>query len=202
MSHDIPNFSRVELTKATIELPGSSMLLRYLKWRREFVPHGSISLLETPNEVAQNKMFLQGSDKKGRPITVILGARHFQSKGGLEEFKRMMPPGQEKFEYYPERLAKVFLVHAPYIFMAVWEIVYPFIDKNTRKKIVMVPETLMDLSYLYHTGLCNSTSLEEMFLDYSSLPATFLSNIGPLSTLKGLYLAGVDFHGTLPAQGN
>lgn len=66
------------------------MLLRYLKWRREFVPHGSISLLETPNEVAQNKMFLQGSDKKGRPITVILGARHFQSKGGLEEFKRFL----------------------------------------------------------------------------------------------------------------
>ncbi|KAJ6374624.1 hypothetical protein OIU78_030174, partial [Salix suchowensis] len=66
----------------------SCLKSRYLKWRREFVPNGSISLLETPNEVAQNKMFLQGSDKKGRPITVILGARHFQSKGGLEEFKR------------------------------------------------------------------------------------------------------------------
>ncbi|KAG6746251.1 hypothetical protein POTOM_050782 [Populus tomentosa] len=154
----------------------SSMLLRYLKWRREFVPNGSVSLLEMPNEVAQNKMFLQGSDKKGRPITVILGARHVQSKGGLEEFKRFvvygfdkicsrMPPGQEKFvvigdlegwgyansdihgylaslsilqEYYPERLAKVFLVHAPYIFMAVWKIVYPFIDKNTRKKVKYV----------------------------------------------------------------
>ena len=72
----------------------SSMLLRYLKWRREFVPNGSISLLETPNEVAQNKMFLQGSDKNGRPITVILGARHFQRKGGLEEFKRM-------YSYHP-----------------------------------------------------------------------------------------------------
>nr|XP_034897929.1 LOW QUALITY PROTEIN: sec14 cytosolic factor-like [Populus alba] len=136
----------------------SSMLLRYLKWRREFVPNGSVSPLETPNEVAQNKMFLQGSDaRKGRPVTVILGARHVQSKGGLEEFKRfvvygfdkicsrMPPAGQEKFvvigdlegwgyansdihgylcnlseisrvqEYYPERLAKVFLVHAPYV---------------------------------------------------------------------------------------
>ncbi|KAJ6693928.1 hypothetical protein OIU85_004692 [Salix viminalis] len=72
------------------------MLLRYLKWRRDFVPHGSISLLETPNEVAQNNMFLQGSDKKGRPITVILGARHFQSKGGLEEFKRF-----SALEVYP-----------------------------------------------------------------------------------------------------
>nr|XP_034899253.1 LOW QUALITY PROTEIN: phosphatidylinositol transfer protein 3-like [Populus alba] len=135
----------------------SSMLLRYLKWRREFVPNGSVSPLETPNEVAQNKMFLQGSDaRKGRPVTVILGARHVQSKGGLEEFKRfvvygfdkicsrMPPAGQEKFvvigdlegwgyansdihgylsclkflecrNITPERLAKVFLVHAPYV---------------------------------------------------------------------------------------
>ncbi|KAG5229749.1 phosphatidylinositol transfer protein [Salix suchowensis] len=173
----------------------SSMLLRYLKWRREFVPNGSISLLETPNEVAQNKMFLQGSDKKGRPITVILGARHFQSKGGLEEFKRFvvygfdkicsrMPPGQEKFvvigdlegwgyansdihgylggltilqEYYPERLAKVFLVHVPYIFMAAWKIVHPFIDKNTRKKIVFVDNRKL-----------KSTLLEE--IDESQIP--------------------------------
>ncbi|KAJ6959622.1 hypothetical protein NC653_037853 [Populus alba x Populus x berolinensis] len=170
----------------------SSMLFRYLKWRREFVPNGSVSLLETPNEVAQNKMFLQGSDKKGRPITVILGARHVQSKGGLEEFKLLsllvrlgfvvygfdkicsrMPPGQEKFvvigdlegwgyansdihgylaglsilqEYYPERLAKVLLVHAPYIFMAVWKIVYPFIDKNTRKKVKCVHSSRIPLT--------------------------------------------------------
>ncbi|KAB5525248.1 hypothetical protein DKX38_022997 [Salix brachista] len=86
------------------------MLLRYLKWRREIVPHGSISLLETPNEVAQNKMFLQGSDKKGRPITVIIGARHFQSKGGLEEFKRILPETSRMQEYYPERHAKIVFV--------------------------------------------------------------------------------------------
>ncbi|KAL9392958.1 hypothetical protein Peur_012243 [Populus x canadensis] len=50
-------------------------------------------------------------------------------------------------------------------------------------------------------GLCNSTSLEEVYLDYSSLPASFLRNIGPLSTLKVLSLRGVDFNSTLPAQG-
>ncbi|CAK7336851.1 unnamed protein product [Dovyalis caffra] len=177
---------------------GSSMLLKYLKWRREFVPNGSISVSETPNEVAQNKMFLQGSDKKGRPITVILGARHVQSKGGLEEFKRFvvygldkicsrMPPGQEKFivigdlqgwgyansdihgylgalsilqDYYPERLAKVFLVHAPYIFWTVWRIVYPFIDNNTRKKIVFVDN-----------GKLKSTLLED--IDESQIPENY-----------------------------
>eukprot|EP00258_Populus_trichocarpa_P040902 XP_024456921.1 receptor-like protein 13 [Populus trichocarpa] len=50
-------------------------------------------------------------------------------------------------------------------------------------------------------GLWNSSSLEEVFLDYSSLPASFLRNIGPLSTLKVLSLTEVDFHSTLPAQG-
>ncbi|XP_062110825.1 uncharacterized protein LOC133822491 [Humulus lupulus] len=39
---------------------------------------------------------------------------------------------------YPERLGKLFLVHVPYIFMTAWKMVYPFIDKNTKKKIVFV----------------------------------------------------------------
>ncbi|XP_034896389.2 cuscuta receptor 1 isoform X2 [Populus alba] len=43
--------------------------------------------------------------------------------------------------------------------------------------------------------------LEKVYLDSSSLPASFLRNIGPLSTLKVLSLAGVDFNSTLPAEG-
>lgn len=66
----------------------SELFLRYLKWRQTFVPDGSISLSQVPHEVAQNKMFLQGLDKQGRPISVVLGARHFQYKGSLDEFKR------------------------------------------------------------------------------------------------------------------
>ena len=69
---------------------GSNMFLKYLKWRRSFVPNGSISPSEIPNEIAQNKMFLQGFDKKGRPIGVAFGARHFQNKRNPEEFKRML----------------------------------------------------------------------------------------------------------------
>lgn len=70
----------------------SALFLRYLKWRQTFVPNGSISLSQVRNEVAQNKMFLQGLDKQGRPISVVLGAKHFQYQGSLDEFKRMFSP--------------------------------------------------------------------------------------------------------------
>ncbi|XP_077212301.1 uncharacterized protein LOC143847379 [Tasmannia lanceolata] len=83
----------------------------------------------------------------------------------LDKLCASMPNGQEKFvtiadlegwgyshcdiraytaaleimqDYYPERLGKLLIVHVPYIFWTAWKIVYPFIDKNTKKKIVFV----------------------------------------------------------------
>ncbi|XP_020581592.1 CRAL-TRIO domain-containing protein YKL091C [Phalaenopsis equestris] len=44
---------------------------------------------------------------------------------------------------YPERLGKCFLLHVPYLFMKAWKIVYPFIDKNTRSKIIFVEDKNM-----------------------------------------------------------
>lgn len=67
----------------------SAMFLKYLKWRHSFVPTGSISLSQVTNEIADDKVFVQGHDKIGRPIFVVFGGKHFQKKDGLEEFKRM-----------------------------------------------------------------------------------------------------------------
>ncbi|WOL03761.1 random slug protein 5-like [Canna indica] len=39
---------------------------------------------------------------------------------------------------YPERLGKAFVINVPYLFMKAWKMIYPFIDENTRKKIVFV----------------------------------------------------------------
>ncbi|OIT05548.1 PREDICTED: random slug protein 5-like isoform X1 [Nicotiana attenuata] len=87
----------------------SAMLLKCLKWKKNIAPNGTISASEAPNEIAHNKMFMQGVDKQGRPIAVILGARHFHNKlGGPDELKRFVvlaldklcsrtSPGREKF---------------------------------------------------------------------------------------------------------
>ncbi|KAJ8569642.1 hypothetical protein K7X08_006219 [Anisodus acutangulus] len=80
----------------------STMFLEYLSWRKDFVPNGSISPSEIPNELSHNKLFMQGHDKIWPPIVVAFGGRHKQVN--VEEFKLgflayvfRMPNEQEKF---------------------------------------------------------------------------------------------------------
>ncbi|KAL9256907.1 Phosphatidylinositol transfer protein 3-like protein [Drosera capensis] len=167
---------------------GGAMFLKYLKWRKEFVPTGSISEAEIQDELVHNKVFLQGSDKRGCPVIVIIARNHCQSKkpGGLDELKRLvvycfdkicsrLPVGEEKFiaiidlqgwgyansdirgylallslmqDCYPERLRKIFLIHAPRIFMTVWKIIYPFIDNRTREKFIFVENKMLKTTLL------------------------------------------------------
>lgn len=175
----------------------SDMFLKYLKWKKSFLPNGCVSKEEIEHDLSHNKVCIGGQDKKGRPIVVAFAGRHHHNSklGGLDEFKRFvvytldklcsrMPEGQEKFlaigdlegwgysnsdvraylgfihvlqDYYPERLGKLLIVHAPRLFMTVWKIVYPFIDDNTKTKIQFV-----------ETKQIKSTMLEE--IDESQIP--------------------------------
>ncbi|KAF3337124.1 SEC14 cytosolic factor [Carex littledalei] len=80
---------------------GSSLFLKYLKWRKHEIPNGS--KMNCPKESV---------------LCVYCG---FQN-------------------YYPERLGKVLLIHVPQIFMKAWKIVSPFLDKNTKEKLVFVED--------------------------------------------------------------
>ncbi|CAM0877406.1 unnamed protein product [Alopecurus aequalis] len=61
--------------------------------------------------------------------------------------------------YYPERLGRVFMIHVPYMFMAAWKIVYPFIDDKTKKKFVFVANK--DLDATLRDAIDESQLLEE-----------------------------------------
>ncbi|CAM0875932.1 unnamed protein product [Alopecurus aequalis] len=160
----------------------SAMFLKYLAWKRAAKPHGPITDDEVRNELVQEKHYVQGHDRMGRPMLYLFGARHFVGKRDLDEFKRYiiyildntctkLPVGQERYSSvvdlrgvgyancdiramlasldivqnnYPERLGRVFLIHVPYVFMALWKMVYPFIDENTKKKFVFVADRDLD----------------------------------------------------------
>ena len=58
------------------------------------------------------------------------------------------------------------------------------------------------LLLLLFTGtFFNSSTLEELHLDNTSLPINFLQNIGALPALKVLSVRECDLHDILPAQG-
>ncbi|CAM0909055.1 unnamed protein product [Alopecurus aequalis] len=175
----------------------STMLLQYISWKRDAKPHGSISDDEVRDEIAKERVQMQGFDRLRRPMVYLYGARHFPARRDLDNFKRYvaycldkictrLPKGQEKFaavidlkgwgysncdihgyaaalnimqSYYPERLGRVFLIHVPYMFMAAWKMVYPFIDERTRKKIVFVADKNLDATL--HDAIDDSQLLEE-----------------------------------------
>jgi len=56
-------------------------------------------------------------------------------------------------------------------------------------------------SFFFTGTFFNSSTLEELHLDNTSLPINFLQNTGALPALKVLSVAECDLHGTLPAQG-
>ncbi|PAN26726.1 hypothetical protein PAHAL_5G033800 [Panicum hallii] len=86
----------------------AAMLLKYLKWRREVAPDGFVPEERVRRELAQDKAWMGGVDRSGRPILVGFMARHYSADRDMAEFKSFVayffdkicariPRGQEKF---------------------------------------------------------------------------------------------------------
>lgn len=69
----------------------STLFVKYLTWKRNVMPKGHIPETEIANDLSHKKVCMQGHDKTGRPIVVVIGNRHNPSKGNPEEFKRQSP---------------------------------------------------------------------------------------------------------------
>ncbi|CAM6105613.1 unnamed protein product [Calypogeia fissa] len=86
----------------------SEMFIKDWRWRGQFAPKGFIAEDEISRQLLAEKAFLQGLDRKGRPLMILIGAKHFSKGRDMDEFKRYcfycierviasMPAGVEQF---------------------------------------------------------------------------------------------------------
>uniref|UniRef100_A0A7N0TFF0 CRAL-TRIO domain-containing protein n=1 Tax=Kalanchoe fedtschenkoi TaxID=63787 RepID=A0A7N0TFF0_KALFE len=155
------------------------MFVKWIKWRKSFVPSNNIDDSEVIDQLEQRKVYLQGLSKNGHPVTVVRACNHVPSKDHLQfkkfvvhlldkviassfrgkevgneqliavldlqglAYKNVDPRGiitgfQLLQSYYPERLAKCFLLNMPWFFVSVWRMISRFLEKTTLEKIKIV----------------------------------------------------------------
>lgn len=80
------------------------------------------------------------SDPEGKPVTKQIEIRDLKglamspNSAAMQLFKDTIYIDQT---FYPERLGKLFLINAPYVFAPIYAIIKPWVDVNTIKKFVM-----------------------------------------------------------------
>uniref|UniRef100_A0A2C9U665 CRAL-TRIO domain-containing protein n=1 Tax=Manihot esculenta TaxID=3983 RepID=A0A2C9U665_MANES len=130
----------------------AKMFVQWQQWRAAFVPKGFIADSEVQDELDTKKIYLQkfvvhfldktiASSFKGREIgneksIVIIDLqqityRNVDVRGLITGFQLLQA-------YYPERLAKLFILSMPWFFVSVWRMLSRFLEKATLEKIVIV----------------------------------------------------------------
>jgi hypothetical protein len=66
----------------------AAMLLKFLRWRAEAAPGGgTVREEQVRGELEQDKIYMGGVDRTGRPIIVGLLAKHYSANRDMAEFK-------------------------------------------------------------------------------------------------------------------
>lgn len=165
----------------------SALFLKYLSWRRDFVPSGTISPSEIQNDIAHNKLFMQGQDKLGRPIVVVFGGRHKQ--GNLEEFKRFvtfsldkicsrMPSGQEKFISIADLDGWGYAnsdIRGYLAALTILQDCYP--ERLGKLFIINVPYVFMTAWKVVYPFIDNKTKKKIIFVENKKLKSTLFNDI-------------------------
>ncbi|KAF9618982.1 hypothetical protein IFM89_002977 [Coptis chinensis] len=169
----------------------SSFFLKYLKWRREFLPNGSILESQISHDLAHKKLFLQGMDRNRRPIMVVFGGKHFpnKGKGGLDEFKRFvvytlekiclrMPSGQEKFIVIADLQGWGYSncdIRGYLGALSILQDCYP--ERLGKLLLVHVPYIFMTAWKIIYPFIDNHTRKKIAFVDNKTLTSTLLQDI-------------------------
>ncbi|RZC58007.1 hypothetical protein C5167_005289 [Papaver somniferum] len=137
----------IDIEKAT------KMFAEWKRWRDEFVPLGFIPDSEVPDELGDEKMYLQeyvvhlldktisSSFKDGKEIgneklVAILDLekisyKNVDARGFIIGFQFLQA-------YYPERLAKLYMLNMPWFFVRVWKMISYFLEKASLEKVIIV----------------------------------------------------------------
>ncbi|KAJ4810171.1 Sec14p-like phosphatidylinositol transfer family protein [Rhynchospora pubera] len=177
---------------------GSSLFLKYLKWRRQAVPNGFISESEIQNELPQRKVCLQGFDKVGRPIVVGFAAKHDYSKRNMDEFKRFvayfldkacarMPSGQEKFICIADFKGWGYSHCDIRAYIAALEVMQNYYPERLGKVLLInVPQIFMKTWKVVYPFIDKNTKEKFIFVDDKKLQETLLVDIDE-SQLPDIY---------------
>jgi len=68
-----------------------AMLLKFVRWRAEAAPGGSVPEEQVRGELEQDKVYMGGVDRTGRPIIVGFLAKHYSANRDMAEFKSTSP---------------------------------------------------------------------------------------------------------------
>ncbi|KAK4414063.1 Sec14 cytosolic factor [Sesamum alatum] len=167
----------------------SAMFMKYFKWRRTFVPKGSISTSEVTNQLAVKKVCMQGTDKRGCPVSVLFAARHFPCKGGTDELKcfivyvldklcSRIPDGQEQVTIIADLRGYGYSNSDIRGYLAVFTILQDYYPERLGKMFVIhVPYVFMTLWKIIYPLIDENTRTKIIFVENKKLQATLLEEI-------------------------
>ncbi|KAI8560735.1 hypothetical protein RHMOL_Rhmol04G0279500 [Rhododendron molle] len=150
--HGDPTLMRFLIARSMDPDKAAKMFVQWQKWRAAFVPSGFTPDSEVQDELEARKVYLQefvvhlldktiassfkGSEIGNEKLIAVLDLKQIA-------YKNIDPRGlitgfQFLQSYYPERLAKCFLLDMPWFFVSVWRMVSHFLERATLEKIVIV----------------------------------------------------------------
>lgn len=168
----------------------SAMFLKYLSWRKAFVPKGYISKSEISTQLSHNKVAMQGVGKLGQPVAVIFGNRHKPGgKGSLEELKRFavysfdkvcasIPRGQEKFLVIVDLEGWGYTNSDIRGYISILSILQNYFPERLgRLYMIHVPSIFMTAWKVVYRIIDSRTRNKIIFVDNNKLKSTLLADI-------------------------